>query len=490
MKKTYKIILSIFLTSTFVFSGCSDLDVENKNQPDQDRVLSTPDDLLGVMGGAYVNFWQTQTRAEPNCVLFTISDLATCSWGNFGMNLYSSEPRVPFDNNSTSAFSAVGTSAWLLGYGGIGAVNDVLRILENNPETVIVSPEVTSGVKASGYFIQGAILGHLALLYDRTYAPDEFTDLPSQQYPEVPNYNQTIDFAVEKLEKAIQVCENNSFTLHSSLMRGVGYNQTNFAKLAHTYIARLLTYKARTAAENSSTDWSKVEFHARRGIDFDFIVQGDNNLWYNEATVYISYPGWGRVDQRVINLADPAQPTRYPEDGTVTIPPVSANGDSRFSRGLGDNAREGVDFEFIEGQAFIPARGLYHYSNYRHIRHDDQHGFAGPMVLIRRAENDLLLAESIVRQSGNNAEVAELINRTWVNRGDRTPVIGSESSSEVLNIIFTERHIELFNTNAISGFADMRRRDMLQPGTFTQLPVPGSQLELLGIPLYTYPGGN
>jgi starch-binding outer membrane protein, SusD/RagB family len=487
MKNRSKLFLSMFLSSLLLVTSCADLDVKNYNNPDTPRVLSNPDEYVGVIAGGFISFWQMQTRAEPGCVLYTIADMATCSWGNFGMNFYSSEPRVSFDNTSTSAFSAVGERAWNLGYSGLGTVNDIM-LLTSDPSVIVINEEITKAVRAAGYFLQGTIHGHLALLYDRTYYMVDETippgDLPNIPYPVAPNYNEAVAKAIEKLEACIAICEANEFTLPSEFMRGVGYDQDQFAKLAHTYIARFLAYKARTAAENTATNWAAVEEHARKGIDFDFVVSGDGQFWYNEATVYLSYPGWGRVDQRLVNLVDPSQPARYPLDGTVTLPPVGAV-DNRFSTSLANNP--GKDFGYIEGQAFIAARGLYHYSNYRYQRYEDQHGFAGPMYLIRKAENDLLLAEAIVRQAGPTSEAATLINNTHVTRGGKTALTGGETTQQMLDAIFYERQIELFLTATITGYADMRRRDLLQSGTWNQLPVPGSELELLGIPLYTYP---
>ncbi len=40
------------------------------------------------------------------------------------------------------------------------------------------------------------------------------------------------------------------------------------------------------------------------------------------------------------------------------------------------------------------------------------------------------------------------------------------------------------------GFCDMRRRDMLQYGTYLHYPVPGKELETLQLPNYTFGGAG
>ena len=59
---------------------------------------------------------------------------------------------------------------------------------------------------------------------------------------------------------------------------------------------------------------------------------------------------------------------------------------------------------------------------------------------------------------------------------------------EIIDAIFYERYIELFNTAVGSGFFDRRRINQLQIGTFRHLPVPATELEVLTEALYTLGG--
>lgn len=462
-------------------TACHDLEVENVNNADLDRVLADPNQYPDVIAGAYIAWWQMQTRAEPNLVLGTVSDEITCSWNNFGMNVYAAEPRVAYDNSPTSNFASVGESAWGNGYGAIGSLNDVMRKIINE-EQVVEDDEgndITQMVLAHGYFLQGSAFGHLALLYDRVYTPDESVlteELVNQDYPANSNYAEVIELAIDKLDKAIALCKANSFVTPSNFIAGTAYDQDQLAMLASTYAARLLAYGARTGAENSATAWDRVETYASNGINFDFVPIGDANYWYDEYKAYGSFPGWGRLDQSVVHLLDPTMPERYPVDGTTDLGPATSA-----------DARLGTDFTYVEGQNFRPERGLYQYSNYRVSRYDDTHNFAGNMYLILRAENDLLLAEAYVRQGKQLADAAMLINTTRVGRGGLAALTGAETTTDLLDALWYERKVELILTCAIVPFADRRRHDRLTTGSWNQLPIPGSDLELLGEDIYTFP---
>jgi len=58
----------------------------------------------------------------------------------------------------------------------------------------------------------------------------------------------------------------------------------------------------------------------------------------------------------------------------------------------------------------------------------------------------------------------------------------------LLKAIFYERDIELIQTGFGIAFFDMRRRDMLQPGTLLHFPIPAKELMVMNMPLYTFGG--
>jgi hypothetical protein len=130
----------------------------------------------------------------------------------------------------------------------------------------------------------------------------------------------------------------------------------------------------RNASQKAAVDWARVLAYANNGLQQDFGVISDNwTNWGNEWVIYQIYPGWGRVDSRVINLMDPASPDYY-TNASGNNPPASSS-DSRLAS----------DFEYLASQDFIASRGIYHYSNYRYSRYDlGYHGssWTGPYARI------------------------------------------------------------------------------------------------------------
>jgi hypothetical protein len=96
------------LVLVFSFS-CVDMEVKNLNEPDQDRVLSDPKDIVGLVANAY-STWYDATHWYDGVGLFmqTAADNTTCSWGNQSTRDMSWEPRKAWDN--TPSYSYAGTT--------------------------------------------------------------------------------------------------------------------------------------------------------------------------------------------------------------------------------------------------------------------------------------------------------------------------------------------------------------------------------------------
>ena len=136
------------------------------------------------------------------------------------------------------------------------------------------------------------------------------------------------------------------------------------------------------------------------------------------------------------------------------------------------------------------SRGYQILSSYKYIRYFETFGRdgTGDLFFFLKAENDLLLAEAIVRTSGPDAQAAELVNNTRVERGELAPLAGTESASEIMDKIFYERYVELGWTYPLIGYFDRRRTDDLLAGTPRQLPIPANELALNGFAFYTFGG--
>jgi hypothetical protein len=203
----------------------------------------------------------------------------------------------------------------------------------------------------------------------------------------------------------------------------------------------------------------------------------------------------------VIQLFDPTQPVEYT---SVTPPPRATSADNRLT----------TDWTFVNRIPYNPARGVYFFSQWSHVRYffhsfeDQSQGLIGNVPFVLPAENDLLIAEGLIRTGGDKNRAATLINNTRVGRGNLPPATGAMSNNELLADIFYERDIELFNTGAGQAWFDRRRIEPaltygtipigntwaykggsnLQLGTPRHLPLPAKELETLGLPVYTYGG--
>ncbi|MBN1821212.1 MAG: hypothetical protein JW833_10870, partial [Prolixibacteraceae bacterium] len=318
--KVYKLAFALILALGLITYSCADLDVENLNEPDSAKALANPDDLTSLAGGAF-RTWSNaaQEYDGPALAMITMADQGTCSWGNAAMKDLSSEPRVGFINNLTYAYFPVIQVFWNDSYSAISAVNDVLRAIEENGVQMGVDGADTKMVQAWCYFVSGVAHGYLGLTYDQGNVIKWDTDLETL---ELTPWNTLIDASLELLDQAISIAGSSTFTTPQKWMGGDTYTNVELARLANSFAARILAYSSRNKAHNEGIDWSKVKSYASNGIKKDLAPEiGDNYDFYDMYLVYQRYSGWGRVDNRIINLMDPSYPSRWPNDGVSWTTP-------------------------------------------------------------------------------------------------------------------------------------------------------------------------
>jgi len=486
--KINKLAFALIIAMGFITFSCADLVVENLNEPDSAKALANPDDLTSLAGGAYRTLSNAMQEYDGPALSMTgMADAGTCSWGNAAMKDLGSEPRVGFVNSLTYAYFPVIRVFWEDTYSSISAVNDVLRAIEEKGIEMGEDGEETAMVQAWCYFVSGVAHGNLGLVFDQSNVIKWDTDLETLG---LTPYQTALDASIELLDQAISIASANSFTIPEKWLGGQSYTSTELAELASTSAARILAYGSRNKAHNEGVDWSKVLTYANNGAQKDLEPElGDNYDFYDMYLVYQRYPGWGRVDHRIINLMSPTYPSRWPNDGVSwTTPDGSDPGEA-----VSEDARLASDFGYLPDNNFPPDRGYYHFSHYRYARYDAAfssvwYGSASKPTLLAW-ENEMLKAEAMVR-SGNVAGAVAILNDPNGARKLRgqLPDVTATSASEVLWIIFYERDIELMDSLGGLPFYDMRRRDQLQRGTILHYPVPATELEIAQIPVYTIGG--
>jgi len=511
--------------AVLAFAGaCNpDFNVTNPNAPDVARAIATPSDVRQLIGSSF-NSWYLNMQGSgepvPGVAVSVMADNMTMSFGNFGARFNGQEPRLAYNNSSAAGDGRVASSPYDGMYGALGAANDGLGAIKRGIRAAISasSPDETDQMKALAYFVQGASLGFEAEVFDKGFVVDENSTGVAALQP----YTAIAAAAQAKLDLAIAASAGKTWTIATEFTPGMTLTADKFGRMANTMAARLLAYTPRNATENAAVNWAKVLTYANAGIStgatsFNLQIQGDGgNNWYDLTKGYAELESWVRVDQRVIQEADPTQPLEY----ATSAPPTRAKPtDLRFPQGSpdagGDIREDGRDFWFLKSIPFSVARGVYFFSQWSHSRYVDHSyevdaPFLTTVPFVLAAENDLLIAEALIRTGGDLTRAATLINKTRVGRGGLTPVTAADAKNDLLGAIFYERDVELFDTGAGQAWFDRRRIDPtvtynglaigniwaakggsnLQKGTPRHLPLPAKELETLGLKVYTYGGAS
>jgi starch-binding outer membrane protein, SusD/RagB family len=510
MKKYINKIIVVAILMVFgIHTGCEKLEVENLNQPNMSDVLSTPTDVEGVVQSAFLAYWQAIKQYNIGMTAHVAADHSSVSWGNFGWRDNSEEPRTAWNNDPSYGDADMTESVYYDLYAVISQVNDALvQILINEME---IGPGGAKNpmIEATAYLIRGISFGQLGLTFDKAMLPYHDSDLANIDFQP---WNEVIEAAIDDLQMAITLCQNNSFDWGSAAVNGIQMNNTYMAQLANSYAARFLTLGARNMAQNADMNWTDkyswndVINFTNNGITTDFAPEGqglpwDGGSWWDLNIKYLRQPGWGRVDCRVVNLLDPDYPVRYPtDDRGLALAPPQVHPDLEPGQAQSVDGRFGNDFQYLASNNFVADRGGWHFSHYRHSRYDfpastSDEGLymgesRGPLRELRVYDNELMKAEALAR-TGDVAGAVAILNNDNHPRKDRGDLPDVATNlDQVMNAIFYERYVELFHNGYLISFCDMRRTDQLQQGTPLHYPVPGKELLALGLELYTFGGYN
>lgn len=479
--KTFRYFILLSALVAVLVSGCESLEVKNENDPDFATAFARPSDVKGTVGGLFRTWFQkTQDYDGPALMLWVGADAGTCSHGNAAMRDFSYEPRIAWDNTSAYGNAINTESFYKTMYAVLSQANEVLGKVVTSGMVITADDgtDETPMVKAMAYLMQGLSMGYVGLVFDKGFIVDETTVLTSDI--SVSTYSEILAAAVASLDKCIDVCSANTFTLPDTWIPGITYTQKEITEMANSFAARFLAYSPRNKAENDAVDWARVLGYANNGLTFDLAPVMDDIYWYDLYHTYSCFQGWGQVDMRVVNMMDPEMPARWTDANTWNVLPTRTT-----SHTAGVDDRIFTDYKYLSACGFKVDRGYYHFSCYRYGRHDTYLStWTEPSPIFRKAENDLLKAEAMLHGS-NIAGAAAIINAgTRVTRGGLAPI--GANASEVEAAIFHERNVELMLSGVGVEFFTMRKADKLQPGTPLHLPIPGQQLEVNIKDYYTF----
>ncbi len=465
-----------------VAAGCkTDLTAPNLNNPDVVKVLSTGPDVQNVIGNAFAT-WFNAEQDVNKLAMSNNADEISGNYGNFGMRFNGQEPRLAFDNRSGSGDLVASSEPWRRYYSALGSVNDGLKAIDAG--VIINNAATTDQYKTFAKFIQAASYAGLAMYFDQAFVVDEKSDPTTIA---LQRYDKVRDAAVAKFDEVIAATAGKSYTFPQVYVEDLNVSAANLGKMAASIAARTLVESARTGAANTATNWAKVLTYASKGISsgtpFDISVSVTaTNAFGNNYTAYANTSSWMRVDWRVIQSMDSTMPSRL----TSTVaPPKATSADARLTS------------DFLWNSALLgdPTRGLFllsswSYKRYLYMARGQPLQFLGLTPTMLATENDLLWAEALIRTNGDKNLAATLINKTHVGRGQLPPVTGTMSNAVLLKMIEYEALIELYATNVNQSWGRARRFETLQPLAPRSLPVPATELETLGLPIYTFGGAG
>lgn len=493
-------ILSLLAPAVLMFStACVDLEVTNPNNPDVDRVLSTPEDVAAVASSAPNSWYLTATWFDPMMMLQVTADALSGNFGNFGMRFNNEQPRIPYNNNSAAGDGTVASTYWNGMYGALGVANDVLDKIDND-SFVLPGTNGTEIGLASALFTQAVVFADLATMFDRAFIVTP--DLTAA--PDLVPYTEVRDAALVSWDRLIALTAGATWDIPNATLPTHGtadLSAADLGRIANTMAARTLAYNARNGAENTAVDWARVLTYADQGItgtgltDMNFDVLYDDNNWFSYIQLYGNYDSWTRVDQRLINRMAPNIPAVY--TGTQPAPTSQDNRLVNANLPCTTNpttclAGITADYVYLNTVIGDPGRGIWMQSPFYHNRYRNR-SFSisaalrvGLTPYVLAAENDLLIAEALARTGGDLTRAATLVNKTRVTRGGLAAV--AADATALLAAIDYERDVELLNTGGFIHLVDGRRYERLQAGTIRHLPIPAAELEVLGLPVYTFGG--
>ncbi len=518
-------VLVLFLG--FIVTSCTDLSVDNLNDPGRDDALSSPSDLVSLLSGQTTN----QFFAEHGYSGVHMDGLADQMSTTNNVNRmwdFAKEPRITINNRTSYSYTFALEQDWDESNSSISTANTIIDRVENGDPIVLEDgTDISQKMLAAAYFLRGIARGSLGMTYDQAYLVDEEAD-PAET-PEFKPYPELIDAAVSDMDEAIKTAESigQEDFVWDFLQDGTDaeLDLAEFKTVANSFSARFLANTPRTNSEAQDWDWERVIEYAEKGIGgenaaanmTDWSATSIANEFYSnwqdwEATVYPPPAGYIPTDIKVIHMLDPSYPTSYPstedEDGS-SIPDLLEPEDVNT-----DDPR--IDyFNYSESFGYLdPSRSIDLHSNYWNLRlYTENSGYATsgyPVIFFVEAELDYIRAEAYLME-GQKGNAADELNDSPFGSGqtDVSPdmpavqlgnlsqdgfsggndISSTASDEEFVRALHKEYSVELalIDRKGLQWFF-MRKHNLLQEGTALHYPVPGSELEITQRDYYTFGG--
>lgn len=511
-------------------TACADnLEVQNLNNPDFNRVYANPVGVEGVVSTLYRTFHNGVQAGEGLNAQSKVYALE--SYGqvaNFGMALRVGIPRSFIDNTRGNAVLTGNFNNW----------SSMSRLVRNSATVAQnVRAYITSGRTAGSaardqrnlaftYFINGIAMATLAMGYDSVAIATPAT--PQTAIPVLIAPRAALDTAMLMLDSAatiIGAVSGNDAQIPADWMGGTALTPTEFVRLIRSYQARFLAGIARTPAERAAVDWARVRDLAAAGITADhrITLSGTTN-WTSalDAGTFQSNVGWHQVSLLIIGMADNSgayvammqRPLNQRfGDSVLVITP-----DQRWPQGATRAAQITNTALPLRAGAYIQNRpanedradlsnpwgtSMYDHRRWRAVV--DANG-NGPYTFMSATEISMLRAEALIRLNTDLTTAMNLVNASRTANGlpaftdpagvapggaacSPRPVLanGTSDCASLLEAMKYEKRMETMLTGYMQWFLDSRGWGDLPANTPLHWPVPYQEMDARNLPFYNMP---
>jgi hypothetical protein len=513
ISKHKRATVAVAAVGALALTACQDLLVENQNQPDRHRALTQPDAVEALVSSAYPRFHSRFFVGTAGYFpLSHAGDEWTSTITNNDTQIMSQIPRVPFNNNPVVGSHAVANLFWSDMYEVFANASDALVMINNGMRIMTGDPVVdnTHRTRVVARLAQGMSMGYLGLLFDRAFVIDETTPVEFIERPvgnlELQQPDAAVAKAVELLMKGVQLVQQDaSFVVPADFLYSpTDLTPQDLVERMHGYAARFLVLNARSPEERATrVNWSAVLDHASR-VTRDVQIALGTGARVSNYMRYASAPT-GTRSHTHIRLYGPADvsgayqawlqtPPEQRERFLMVTPDRRITGETPTTNGL--------YFRYMAANNIGATQGNYRQSFYQWFRRGNNWN-TGTAVLMTVDEMRLYMAEAHYHL-GNRAMAAQLINVTRVGNGQLPPVTadGIPASEDcvprtvtgacgsLLDALAHERMMETSYLDPTRTWLDRRGFGTLESGQFIHLPIPAAQLEILGMPIYTFGGAG
>jgi hypothetical protein len=491
-------------------ASCGDLEVVNLNDPDRERAISTPTDVEALIAGSFSSWWTAGHYSALGIPMSTMADAHSSSWGNFAMRELSSEPRIAYNNDPAASYAYVTRNTWRDSYRALSGVRDGLLAIEGGVDLGAGGAN-NHRAQTFGALVQALSLARLAKSFDQGFIIDENTSLDDPNaLPQLQPASELYTAAIAKFDQAISMA-GTSFTIPSTWVGDGGdWSNTRLAQIAHGYKAKLMVEMPRSEAERAAVNWNNVltEANAAHTVDFNVVHDDVNWAWDRLKVHGGANDGWARLDYQFVGPAD--QSGKWEEWRATAVenrqPFYIDTDDRRVTGGPGNDGAQtdGLYVRFLAGNPFRPERGTYHFSNYSDNRWYQVYvdNYVGTNGVFPVAELDFIKAEAMYR-TGNQQGALDIINQYRTTNGQLPPatLAGDQSArcvpqsptgqcGDLWEVLKYEKRMETWHYEYGTEFFDDRGWGDLVSNTPIHFPVPGSELDVLLLEIYTFGGGG